>query len=187
MEGILEGTQSTPPTEWQPSTGTIILWNLLALVLFIVSIGIFGAISSDVGSLEVGLSDLLLGLLLTFVFMTAHEFVHGLVMQRFGGSPKYGMKMLGKVFPVAYATSVGTRFDRRAFVLISIAPLIVITILGIGLMLILPGHAAIPLALAVHTAGCIGDLGMIGVVFRQPAGTTFEDMITGIRFHPAAE
>ena len=40
--------------------------------------------------------------------------------------------------------------------------------------------------LALHLAGCVGDFWLATLALRQPPGALFEDLKTGIRFHPAA-
>ncbi len=169
--------------EWHPGGLELVIWNLIALALFVFFLGIYSNISAADGTLTIGFGDLVAGLLAVNALMIAHEFVHGLVIKRFGGAPKYGVKMLGRIVPVAYCTSPGTRFTRGQFLLISLAPFVLISLAGAILIGAVPGKSAFPLALAVHAAGCIGDLWMVGVAFRQPAGTMFEDRESGVRFH----
>jgi membrane protein implicated in regulation of membrane protease activity len=173
----------TSSRDWHPSGLELIIWNVIALALFIFALGIFTNISSGDGTLSIDASDLVTALISLNALLLLHEFIHGQVMRRFGGKPQYGLKMIGRVVPVAYVTSPGSRFDRQQFLAISLAPFLLITIGGLVLVGALPNKSALPLALAVHTAGCIGDLWMVGVALRQPAGTTYEDRKDGIRFH----
>ncbi|MDQ2682784.1 MAG: DUF3267 domain-containing protein [Chloroflexota bacterium] len=170
--------------EWHPGALELAIWNVTALALFVFFLGIYSNISASDSTLTIGLGDLVAALLAVNALMIAHEFVHGLVIQRYGGTPKYGLKMIARVVPVAWCTSPGTRFTRAQFLLVSLAPFVVISIAGAVITGAAPGRSAFPLAFAVHAAGCIGDLWVVGVAFRQPAGTMFEDRKSGLRFHP---
>ncbi|MCC5632777.1 DUF3267 domain-containing protein [Nostoc sphaeroides CHAB 2801] len=77
--------------------------------------------------------------LLTIICITTivHELVHGIAFAAFGGSPRYGLKV--KYFlPLAYATSPGEFFRRNAFIMIGLAPLVVLDIVCLLLLAIFP-------------------------------------------------
>lgn len=178
-------TEPAPPTDWQPSGMELLIWNVIGLALFVFFLGIFTNIASSGGTLTITLGDLVTAILALNALLILHEFVHGIMMSRFGGKPQYGVRMLARLVPVAYCTSPGSLFSRGQYVLITLAPFLLITIGGAIAVGALPGKSALPLALAVHTAGCIGDLWMAGIALRKPDGTRFEDLATGVRFHGA--
>lgn len=176
-------TQTDTALEWRPSSLVLVIWNVLGLALFVVFLGIYTNISSAEGTIVVELADVVIAIISLNALLVIHELTHGFVMSRFGGRPRYGLKMLGRVVPVAYCTSPGSRFTRAQFVVITITPFLLISLIGAVVVASLPGKSALPLALAIHAAGCIGDLWMTGVALSKPSGTVLEDRMDGVVFH----
>jgi Putative zincin peptidase len=54
-----------------------------------------------------------------------HELIHGLAFAAFGGNPRYGVGVKF-LLPYAYVTAPRHHFSRNAFLVIGLAPLIVI-------------------------------------------------------------
>jgi len=110
----------------------VIALNVVGIFLLIVfgitfsSLAIsLGKLPSD-GNFRLGLGEISLaiaGILRTFVL---HELTHGLVMQIFGASPKYGIIWKGLML---YATSPGYAYRRNNYVVIALAPFIFISTL----------------------------------------------------------
>jgi len=130
---------------------------------------------------------LLAALIVTFALMAIHEGIHGVTIGRFGGAPEYGATMVGKVLPAFYCTSPGTRFTRSQFILVALAPALLLvpaTALGIAQ---LPHGGWLVVPAAIHLGGCIGDFAMAIVVTRLAPGTLVEDRKSGMRLYlPAA-
>lgn len=179
--------------DWTASASAQVGMNVLGLGLVVIGIGAYGAVYSAVrgsGSVEVSGVETLLGLgvtlVVTLVLMVLHEFTHGMVVRRFGGVPTYGAMMMGKVMPVLYCTSEGQQFTRGQFLVILLAPLVVLGLACAVLVAVLPWGGWLVLPAAVHLGGCVGDLWMAAVVLRLPSDTRVEDRKAGMRFHPAA-
>lgn len=133
------GTRNKPIYVFRITPKISLIWTALGLFLFILAASsaswFYGKIhgqSSLNFSLE-GSQDNFWENILPFLSLFAiilgtaiiHELVHGVAFTAFGGSPRYGVKV--KYFlPLAYATSPGDYFRRNAFIVIGLAPLIVI-------------------------------------------------------------
>jgi hypothetical protein len=120
----------------------------------------------------------LLGTLLVLLVLPLHEWMHGLAITRAGHRPRYGIKLL-----VLYATSDGAFFRRREFIQIALAPLVMITGVGMVMMLFLPLELAqwIALAVILNAAGSIGDIWMTLVALRFPRTSLIQDQEDAMR------
>jgi len=154
---------------YSTSFGKSAALNLSAygLVLFFLAAGLFSAL---VGSLEstAKSSGWLQPLLYVVVFLCtliAHELVHGLFFRLFGGSPKYGAGMQYFI-PYLYATSPKA-FSVGRFIVIALAPLVVLSTLSLGVALLVPawvGYLAV--VFTANASGAIGDLWITSRLLR---------------------
>lgn len=123
---------------------------------------------------------------LTFLALMAlvvfpHELCHGIAIRAFGGEPRYGFGVSYFVFPYAFATS-DTRLTRNRFVVVALAPLIVLTLLGVPLMVLFEiPWLAVPLAL--NAGGAVGDVWMSLLLLSYPAEVTVLDRETGVEVY----
>lgn len=95
-----------------------------------------------------------------------HENVHALVVWRYTGSwPSYGVSPLG-----FYVRADGWFFSRGAMIVISAAPLVSLTVLGVLLLVILPPVlASLPIwFMLLNAAGSVNDVAVAVWVFFQP-------------------
>jgi len=113
----------------------------------------------------------------TFVL---HELIHGVFMSIYGGKPRYGAGIAHHILPYFYVTTK-TAFLRNQFIVIAIAPLVVISLVGIGLMATLPSIAHwIFIPLVANASGAVGDLWVTRNVLRVPKHVLLEDKKTGL-------
>lgn len=129
---------------------------------------------------------LLPALLVLLVTIPLHELLHGLAIHWWGHQPRYGVKLRKMVF---YCTTDGY-FRRHEFLLVALAPLLVLTPAGLLLMLLLPQGMAFYIGLGVllNTTGAVGDLWMAAVVLRYPSEAIIKDEEDSIRiFMPGGE
>ena len=84
-----------------------------------------------------------------------------------------------------YATAPGHRFSRRQYLLVCLAPLAILSPLGI-LACWLPFGGYFVLQFAIQLAGCIGDATIAWHVLRASADAECEDMRDGTRFWKTA-
>jgi hypothetical protein len=160
--------------------------NLAGIATLVVGLvayaGIWSAATGTSGGGITGLG-LLLVIVITFALMAIHEAIHGIVFSRFGGTPQYGATMVGKVLPAFYCTSPGMRFTKAQYILIALAPAMVLvpaTVLGVAL---LPHGGWLVVPAAMHLGGCIGDFAMTYIVARIAPGSLVEDLKSGMRFY----
>lgn len=119
-------------------------------------------------------------IILVIVVIPIHEGLHGLAILLTGHKPRFGAK-LDK--GVVYATADGALFRRNDFIMIALAPIVVMTLVGMGLMIVLPDGLAnlVSLGIVFNAASAIGDLWMTWVVLRYPSSALVKDEEDGIR------
>jgi hypothetical protein len=161
--------------------GMLIWLNVMSLVpLVIVGLLIFGALLVYHGELGAPLVIHALpdeippaaGFALIVLVLPLHEWIHGLTIRHYGHRPRYGIKRF-----VLFATSDGALFRRDEFVRIALAPLSVITAVGVGVMLFVPPDIGgwVGWAVVVNAAGAIGDLWMTSVTLRYDSSVLIRD------------
>lgn len=116
------------------------------------------------------------------IVLPLHEWIHGQAIRWAGHRPRYGM-MLSK--GALYATSDNALFPRGAFLVIALAPLVVITLAGMALVLVLPDNLGYYVALAVvfNAGSAIGDIWMAAAVWRCPSSALVRDEADSIRIY----
>ncbi len=164
---------------WQigVTSGLIGMWTLIGVVLFaaaaLVAIKFGAAIHPDWRSFNplLAIGSLILALPLTFV---AHEAIHGLVFRAFGGRPRFGAGMTYGM-PYFYAACPGQWFVRDRFLIVGLAPLVVLD--AAAMLLMLPAATAFLGAglLAFNTSGAVGDLWAAAVSIQAPRWVEIED------------
>lgn len=113
--------------------------------------------------------------------IVSHELCHGIAIKAFGGQPRYGMGVSYLVFPYAYATTE-TRFSRNQFLVIALAPLVVLTLVGVPIMILFEmPWLAFPLAL--NAGGAVGDIWMVLILLSYPPKVTVLDSTTGLEVY----
>jgi hypothetical protein len=165
----------------------VIALNIVGIILFIIFGMIFFSMAFRLGKLpsegnfrfglgEMGLA--IVGILLTSIL---HELTHGLVMQMFGASPKYGIIWKGLML---YTTSPGYAYRRNDYIVISLAPFVFISALVILGMWTLQGTAWVALLAicgVVNASGAVGDMWITMIVLRYAAIAYVTDERDGIR------
>jgi hypothetical protein len=167
-------------------------WATLSILLFFVSVaGVSGFYQAIHGRTWALVSEsnqtnqlppflVFLGFIaVLFGTLVVHELIHGMAFAAFGGSPRYGVGVKF-LLPYAYATSPGTRFQRNAFLVIGLAPLMVIDLLCLVLLAIFPQAAWLGWVVVINTSGASGDLWMATLLLRCPASIEVEDRRTGM-------
>ncbi len=163
----------------------VIILQIVALISLVIFGFVFLGLAVSLGKLPTqfafGLSEIgavLLGVLLA---MGLHELTHGLTMQLFGAKPKYGILWKGLML---YATSPGYAYPRNNFIVIALAPLVVISTLVIIGMWLLQGTLWVPLLALCgifNASGAVGDMWMTMIVLRYPATAYVMDERDGLR------
>lgn len=105
----------------------------------------------------------LVGIVLLYL---CHEAVHGLVLYAYTRTrPQIGFQLfyLTLSLPKWY-------FPRRDLILVALAPLVILSLLGLILLQFIPDQASLALVfgLAMNAAASVGDLILCGWLLRQP-------------------
>jgi hypothetical protein len=174
------------------SSRTFLLLNLFSLVPCALGVVFFYMVNRAVDSL--GLrpqTDLPAGvdvwsplvLLVLFVVMIViHELCHGLAFIVFGARPRYGMNLK---MGVAYAAAPDDYLTRSAYIVVALAPLVLISIGSVILMALTAGGLRFLIALfAVINAGsAVGDLWFFTVCLRHPPTMLVRDVGDGAELY----
>ncbi|MBC2748687.1 MAG: DUF3267 domain-containing protein [ANME-2 cluster archaeon] len=112
--------------------------------------------------------------------MVLHELIHGAFMSKDGGKPIYGAGIAYFILPYFYATSK-TVFPRNQYIVIAIAPLVVISLVVIGIMAAFPSIAHwMFIPFIINASGAVGDMWVTRNVLRYPKHVILEDRKTGL-------
>ncbi len=151
------------------SKDTRLLWilNLAGLPLLAIACLLFGWLASaaqpDVTRWQhidftlMGLVWILVGFALTLVL---HELVHGImfwILTR--DRPKFGLRL-----SYAYAAAPQWYIPRNPYLLVGLAPLVILSVIGVLVLPLLPASLlpAWLFAMLANTSGAIGDLYIVG-------------------------
>jgi hypothetical protein len=121
----------------------------------------------------------LIGVVLAIVLvLPLHELIHGIAIQLTGHKPRYGMKLSSGVL---YATAEGALFRKGEYIIVALAPLVVISLLAMGLMIVVPPGISfyVSLAAVMNAGGAVGDLWFVWVLRRFTAGVLIRDEADG--------
>lgn len=188
----MQATQ-TLPENYQPAAHfsmkdqkMLILSNLAGLVLLVIFGYLFIAYSTAVRPESAGvflsikleglqaLRTVLVLLLVIFITLTLHEAVHGL-----------GFRLLANARPIfafrgayAFAAAPGWYIPRNQYLVIGLAPFVIISLVGLGLIAIAPPAWILPLIIAcvINASGAVGDLWVAVILLRQPATALANDL-----------
>ena len=113
----------------------------------------------------------------TFVL---HELIHGLFMSKYGGKPSYGAGIAHYILPYFYATTK-TIFTRNQFIVIAIAPLVMVSLIGIGIIAAFPSIAHwMLIPFVINGSGAVGDLWVTRNILKFPKHVLLEDQKTSL-------
>ncbi|MDH5505635.1 MAG: DUF3267 domain-containing protein [Anaerolineae bacterium] len=108
-----------------------------------------------------------------FLMMLAHEAVHGIGFWGFTRSrPAFGLKL-----GYAYAAAPDWYVPRNQFVIVGLAPLVVLSVLGCVLApwLLLAAMPALLVFLAMNAGGSVGDMFVVWKVAAYPPSALVND------------
>lgn len=124
---------------------------------------------------------------LIFALFALHEFCHGIIFKWAGARPRYGAKLLHGFLPIFYATAPGHELTKQQFMIVAVAPTMLVNLTGILLMALpSPLRYVLVLPLSIHFVGCVADWWMLYVVARLPNDVLIEDTKTGFRYRRRA-
>ena len=163
----------------------IIVLQLLSIPLFVVFGLIFLNIAIGLGKLpsrfQIGLTEMILLIVGTLLTLFLHELTHGVVMRMFGAKPRYGVLWKQAMF---YATTPGYAYRRNDYLLVTLAPLFILSILVILGMWLMQGTlwvALLAICGTINASGAIGDLWIAIIVLRYAPTAHVMDERDGVR------
>jgi hypothetical protein len=112
------------------------------------------------------------------VILPFHEVVHAAAFLLWGGKPYFGTKL-----PLAiYCGAKQQLFRRNQYLVVGLAPLVLITVVGVVFTLLSPAPASYSIFATVgNFSGAAGDVWVARRILRQPASVLVEDTQTGYR------
>lgn len=185
-EGKGEGVR-----EWTPDASVerrLALVSVVVLFLAVVLHTLLWAAPRGVTGLVLGLWPAVLAVVvsvvLVMVIVVVHELIHGLVIVLCGGRPTFGAgRSESGAVAFFYTTALGHLFTRTQYAAVALAPLVVLGALLAWWTASGPWAGYVVVPAAVHLAGCVGDVGLTVLAWRQPDGTLIEDRKVGVAFH----
>jgi hypothetical protein len=113
-----------------------------------------------------------------FLILPIHELVHALAFILWGGKPYFGTKL-----PLAlYCGAKNQLFHRNQYLVVGLAPLVVLTIAGVIFTLLNPVLASYTLFASLgNVSGAAGDVWTVARLLRHPKSTLVEDTAAGYR------
>jgi hypothetical protein len=167
------------------SPARLILMQALAIPLFIVSGLFFFQTALYLGKLpssfSIDLNQVGFTLAAIIITIVLHEWLHGMTMKIFGAKPQYGFKWKQLLF---YATCPGHAFQRNHYIVVALAPLVVLTglfVLGIWLLNGTTRVVLLGICGTLNASGAIGDIWMSGIALRYPSTAYIVDEQDGMR------
>jgi hypothetical protein len=178
----LEEVELLEPAQMRP----LALLSLLLLVIgaiFFILLNIASYIHQTHSTPHINsVTTLLLWILFNIVsyilILPIHELIHAAAFVFLGGKPYFGAKL-------PYALYCGARnqlFRRNQYFVVGLAPLVVITLVGITLILLSPALASYTLfALIGNVSSTAGDIWVVRRLLRRPPSILVEDTESGYR------
>jgi hypothetical protein len=105
--------------------------------------------------------------------MVFHEMIHGLFFYLATRSmPVFGFKKM-----MAYAGAPDWYIRKDYYVVIALAPFVLITIICLAILALIPDKfsSIVFLTMVVHAAGCIGDFWYTALLLNKPKETYITD------------
>lgn len=165
--------------------GKLVIYSVIGLVIAIIGTLLWASILPSLRPPQLDpappfIHGSILTIFIAIATLILHEGIHGVAILWTGHKPRFGMMI---EYGILYATADGAYFRRREFIIIALAPLVVLTFGGMLLMLLLPPAYAVALGfgIVVNGSGAVGDVWMTALVLRCPPGTLVRDEADSIR------
>lgn len=139
-------------------------------------------LTEDIVVLFPGLFPDLVALILSMIIsIVLHELVHGAFFWLFSHSrPKFGFRG-----GYAYAAAPGWFFPRNQYLVIGLAPFVILSLVGMILVIFVPPRllAVILVGMIANASGSVGDLWIISLVIRKRRKIVVEDLGDGMNIY----
>lgn len=163
----------------------------LGLALTLAGLYLYGALyvaANGVAEMSVEGGQVFLGLWVSLglILISIHELNHGLTASLYGGRPLYGAGLMHRVVPYLYCTVERHQFTRTQYAAVALAPALLVSGIGAVWVAFLPLGEWLVAPIAAHLGGCVADLWVTVLVYRQPPGTLVEGLKTGVHMRDPA-
>ena len=110
------------------------------------------------------------------VMLPLHELIHGVTILLLGGRPRFGLRLPF----AAYCTAPNQVFTRAGYIAVALAPLVVLTVVGVVITALWPAWATwLWFGFAGNISGAVGDLMTASETRQLPRGALIEDNAAG--------
>ena len=160
--------------------GWFFVWFTAQIRITLFQAGFLEGIGALLGNSSI-IQFLLIVLGPMIVFILVHELIHGAFFWIFSHSrPIFGLRS-----GYAYAAAPGWYFPRGQYLVIALAPLVLISILGMALVAVLPAGTIVAILVGVvaNAAGSVGDIWIAFLVIREPSKIVIEDLGDGFNIY----
>ncbi len=107
--------------------------------------------------------------------LVLHEGLHGAAGRLFRYKPIFGVQ------PPLVFTTFDERIPRNHFIMIALAPLVLLNVAYVAGFPLTPWAVFWDLCFTVNTIGSIGDVWIVTRLLKHPSDTMFQDMKSGVR------
>ena len=169
-------------SEWHATPKTNGYWIVWSIPVAVAGMFAYGTVATGSPPTQSSIPPLPLIAAVVAVF-GLHEAVHAILIAAFGARPEFGIVRVGRSgVPLAlFATALGHLFTRRQYLIVTAAPMVILSLAGIPACLSpLGGYLWLPFAW--HLGGCVGDAIIIWRTLRQPADVLCQDLDDCTRF-----
>jgi len=138
------------------------------------------------GTVNLGGFFFLLVLVVFVASIILHEAVHGVLFLVLGGKPRFGVKLVGRFFPVAFYATSRTPLLRNQYLLVCLAPFLTLTLVFLMIGILANADVIVALAImamALNASGSIGDLMMAWKIRQHGRKTLYEDSENGFNWY----
>ncbi|MHB8597260.1 MAG: DUF3267 domain-containing protein [Ktedonobacteraceae bacterium] len=184
----IDGIELLAPQQMRPLAQLSLVMLGIGLVFFVaLNLGAY-AWHYHVAISPLSFSGVLLWIVLNIiayiVILPVHEAIHGLAFLLWGGKPYFGAKL-----PFAlYCGAKQQLFRRNQYLVVGLAPLVILTLAAIVLTLALPGLASYVLFGTLgNFSGAAGDVWVAQRLWKQPSHILVEDTQDGYTAWEIAE
>ncbi|MGI6175555.1 MAG: DUF3267 domain-containing protein [Christensenellales bacterium] len=157
---------------------SLVLWAVMMLLGFFLHPKETVTLTFTGASLLLRLAIVLAG---SVLYICLHELIHGVFIKHYSGEkPQYGFKGF-----YAYAGSDKAYFDRKSYIVIALAPVILLGLLLLVLNLLLPARWfwMVYWIQALNISGAAGDLYVTRLIMHMPRNVLVQDTGVSMTFY----
>jgi hypothetical protein len=184
MSGDRPQTAEEQVLWWEPGRVVTTMWVTLAILLGTLTLLLLGMVYSLVGASASGSTlqfNWIAITVLTVVVLGAHQVTHAVVARWFGATPRFDFDVIQWIIPVMYCRPGDYFFERNQFIFYALAPLGILTVIGIVLMPLEMRSAWLIVPLSLNACLSTRDIWTAWIVWRLPSGSLIQIERDGLR------